>query len=83
MNFGYFFAERLASIKSPKIESYKAEYALSGRKRPNIGQKTYGRFFPLSLLNGIRTHDLRNTSAMLYHLSYEAGQVRVQFIPII
>ena len=39
--------------------------------------------------NGIRTHDLRDTGAMLYQLSYEAsleaGQVRVQFtcIPII
>ena len=37
--------------------------------------------------NGIRTHDLHNTGAMLYQLSYEAspeaGQVRVQFIPII
>ena len=37
--------------------------------------------------NGIRTHDLRDTGAMLYRLSYEAspegGQVRVQFIPVI
>ena len=37
--------------------------------------------------NGIRTHDLRDTGAMLYQLSYEAspeaGQVRVQFIPVI
>ena len=37
--------------------------------------------------NGIQTHDLRDTSAMLYELSYEAsleaGQVRVQFIPVI
>ena len=37
--------------------------------------------------NGIQTHDLRDTGAMLYRLSYEAslqaGQVRVQFIPII
>ena len=37
--------------------------------------------------NGIRTHDLRDTGAMIYRLSYEAspeaGQVRVQFIPII
>ena len=35
--------------------------------------------------NGIQTHDLPDTGAMLYHLSYEsspeAGQVRVQFIP--
>ena len=33
------------------------------------------------------THDLRDTGAMLYRLSYEAspeaGQVRVQFIPVI
>ena len=32
--------------------------------------------------NGIQTHDLRNTGAMLYQLSYEvsleAGQVRVR-----
>ena len=37
--------------------------------------------------NGIRTHDICDTSAMLYRLSYEAlleaGQVRVQFIPAI
>ena len=37
--------------------------------------------------NGIRTHALRDTGAMLYQLSYEAsleaGQVRVQFIPVI
>ena len=37
--------------------------------------------------NGIQTHDLRDTGAMLYWLSYEAspeaGQVRVQFIPVI
>ena len=37
--------------------------------------------------NGIRTHALRDTSAMLYRLSYEvsleAGQVQVQFIPVI
>ena len=37
--------------------------------------------------NGIWTHDLRDTGAMLYRLSYEAsleaGQVRVQFIPVI
>ena len=37
--------------------------------------------------NGIRTHDLHDTSMMLYQLSYEAsleaGQVRVQFIPVI
>ena len=37
--------------------------------------------------NGIQTHDLCDTSAMLYQLSYEAsleaGQKRVQFIPII
>ena len=34
-----------------------------------------------------RTHDLRDTGVMLYQLSYEAllvaGQVRVQFIPVI
>ena len=38
-------------------------------------------------LNGIRTHDLRDTGAMLYRLNYEAstgaGQLRVQFIPVI
>ena len=37
--------------------------------------------------NGIRTHELRDTGAMLYRLSYEAsmgaGQFRVQFIPVI
>ena len=37
--------------------------------------------------NGIRTHDLRDTGVMPYQLSYEvlleAGQVRVQFIPVI
>ena len=33
--------------------------------------------------NGIRTHELRDTGAMLYQLSYEAGQVWVQFIPVI
>ena len=39
--------------------------------------------------NGIRTHELRDTGAMLYQLSYmyeaslEADQVRVQFIPVI
>ena len=37
--------------------------------------------------NKIQTHDLCDTSVMLYQLSYEAaleaGQVRVQFIPII
>ena len=37
--------------------------------------------------NGIRTHDLRDTGAMLYRLSYEAltgaDQLRVQFIPVI
>ena len=37
--------------------------------------------------NGIWTHDLRNTGVMLYQLSYEAlleaGQERVQFIPIL
>ena len=37
--------------------------------------------------NWNRTHDFRDTSAMLYQLSYkaslEAGQVRVQFIPAI
>ena len=36
---------------------------------------------------GIRTDDLRDTGAMLYWLSYEAspeaGQVRVQFTPVI
>ena len=36
--------------------------------------------------NGIQTHDLRDTGAMLYQLSHEvllkAGQVRVQFIPV-
>ena len=36
---------------------------------------------------GIRTHDLRDSGAMLYRLSYEAspeaGQVRVQFITVI
>ena len=36
---------------------------------------------------GIRTHDLRDTGAMLYELSYEAsmgaGQLRVQFISVI
>ena len=35
--------------------------------------------------NGIRTHDIRNTGAMLYRLSYEAstgaGQVRVELAP--
>ena len=38
-------------------------------------------------VNRIQTHDPRDTSAMLYRLSYEAsleaGQVRVQFIPVI
>ena len=37
--------------------------------------------------NEIQTHDLRDTGAMLYQLSYEAllvaGQVQVQFIPVI
>ena len=37
--------------------------------------------------NGIPTHDLHDTGAMLYQLSYEAsleaGQVWVQFIPVI
>ena len=37
--------------------------------------------------NGIRTHDLRDTGAMLYQLSYEAsleaGQVQVQFISVV
>ena len=37
--------------------------------------------------NGIRTHDLHDTGAMLYWLSYEAlpeaAQVQVQFIPVI
>ena len=37
--------------------------------------------------NGIQTLDLRDTNAMLYQLSYEAlpeaGQVRVQFIPVV
>ena len=37
--------------------------------------------------NGIRTHDLRDIGVMLYRLSYEAspeaGQMRVQFIPVI
>ena len=37
--------------------------------------------------NGIRTHDLRDTGAMLYRLrheaSLEAGQVRAQFIPVV
>ena len=37
--------------------------------------------------NGILTHDLRNTGVMLYQLSYEAsleaGQVWVQFMPVI
>ena len=37
--------------------------------------------------NRIRTHDLRDTGAMLYQLSYEAspeaGQVRIQFIPVV
>ena len=37
--------------------------------------------------NRIRTHDLRDTGAMLYQLSYkaslEADQVQVQFVPII
>ena len=37
--------------------------------------------------NGIRTHALRNTGAMPHQLGYEAsleaGQVRVQFIPVI
>ena len=37
--------------------------------------------------NGIRTHDFRNTRAMLYQLSsealLEAGQVQIQFIPVI
>ena len=37
--------------------------------------------------NGIQTHDLCDTGVMLYQLSYEAsweaGQVRVQFIPVI
>ena len=36
--------------------------------------------------NGIWTHDLHDTGAMLYQLSYEAlleaGQVRVQFNPL-
>ena len=39
--------------------------------------------------NGIQTHDLHDTRAVLYQLSYmyeallEAGQERVQFIPVI
>ena len=37
--------------------------------------------------NRIQTLDLRDTNAMLYQLSYEAlleaGQVRVQFIPVV
>ena len=36
---------------------------------------------------GIRTHDIRDIGAMLYQLSYEdsleAGQVQVQFIPVL
>ena len=34
--------------------------------------------------NGIQSHDLRDTGAMLYRLSYEASPVagRVQFIPL-
>ena len=35
----------------------------------------------------IRTHDLRDTGAMLYRLSYDAllvvGKERVQFIPVV
>ena len=49
-----------------------------------VAKKTQKKFWGF---NGIQTHNLHDTGAMLYRLSYEAlleaGQVRVQFIPAI
>ena len=62
-------------------ELTKTKYEWKSDPRRKNTQKEFWGF------NGIRTHDLRDTSAMLHQLSYkallEAGQERVQFIPFI
>ena len=54
----------------------KEIFAVANKKKPKFW-----------VSNGIQTHDLRDTDVRLYRLSYEAspkaGQVQVQFIPVI
>ena len=57
-------------------DSYEATKAVA----KNVQKHFWG-------FNGIWTHDICDTGATLYQLSYEAllgaGQVRVQFVPVI
>ena len=66
-------ALRIKNTSESDPRSYEATKAVAKK-----AQKKFWDF------NGIRTHDLRDTCAMLYQLSYEASpEARVQFIPII
>ena len=48
-------------------------YALRTKKRSESDPRSYEAQKTFWGSNGIRTHDLRDTSAMLYQLSYEAS----------
>ena len=71
----HMYALQIENTSESDPHSYEATKAVAKK-----AQKKFWGF------NGIRTHDLRDTGAMLYQLSYEAllvvGQEWVQFIPV-
>ena len=77
IHVGHVFALWIENTSESYLPSYKATYAVAKKAQ----KKIWG-------FNGTRTHDLHDTGALLYQLSYmyealEAGQEQVQFIPVL